>query len=168
MENKLYWIDESGNLTSVKDDGSNVQKIISTNVSGNYYAISVFGSVIYYAGDNKLFVINKTQGSSPISLYSVSTRIGSIFVFNRSGILTTMFWDLLLDKFISYVIVNGKGNVLQLQLSEHFSYDLNYKTNLSRIMLRMEMFSYTLLNVVIQIQSLDNMRILIKINAIYV
>ncbi|VDI53101.1 Hypothetical predicted protein [Mytilus galloprovincialis] len=137
MENKVYWIDGSGNLTSVKDDGSNVEKIISTNVSTSYYAISVFGRVIYYAGYNKLFVINKTQGSSPISLYSVSSRIGSIFVFNRSGILTTMFSDLLLNKFISYIKVKGKGNVLQLQLSEHFSYDLNYKTNRSRIMLRM-------------------------------
>lgn len=91
-------------MTSAKYDGSDVNTIISTNTRSTYYAIRVFGSVIYYAKDRQLLMINKTQGSTPTVLYDDGSRIGGIFVFNQMGMYSAIFLDLLLetDKDICY------------------------------------------------------------------
>lgn len=84
-ENKLYWINDNGNIKSAKDDGSDIQTIISKNTPGSYYAIIVYGSVIYYAKDSQLLLISKTHGSPPTVLYKGTSRIGSIFVLKKIG-----------------------------------------------------------------------------------
>lgn len=79
-------------MKSVNDDGTNVTTFFSTNIVGtDYFAIRVSGSYIYYANYNQLSMIFKTQGSTPTVLYNDTNRIGSIFVFNSSGMYFTFF-----------------------------------------------------------------------------
>ncbi|XP_052067595.1 low-density lipoprotein receptor-related protein 1B-like isoform X2 [Mytilus californianus] len=84
-ENRLYWINNDGDMKSCEDDGSDVKTILSTNISRSYLAISVVGSNIYYANDNQLLMVTKTPGSTPTILYNDTNRIDSIFVFDSSG-----------------------------------------------------------------------------------
>ncbi|VDI05448.1 Hypothetical predicted protein [Mytilus galloprovincialis] len=90
-ENKLYWINYDGEMKSCKDDGSDVKIILSTHVRRSYYAIRVVGSYIYYGNGNQLLMVNKSQGSKPTVLYNDTQSIGSLYVFNQSGILTTIY-----------------------------------------------------------------------------
>lgn len=69
-------------MKSANDDGSDVKTILSTNVRRKYFAIEVMSSYIYYANDNQLLMVNKTQGSTPIILYNDVSAITSILVFN--------------------------------------------------------------------------------------
>lgn len=79
-------------MKSVNDDGTNVTTFFSTNIVGtDCFAIRVSGSYIYYANYNQLSMIFKTQGSTPTVLYNDTSRIGSIFVFNSSGMYFTFF-----------------------------------------------------------------------------
>lgn len=85
-ENRLFWIiDNTGELKSAKDDGSDVKKILSTKNSANKLAIRVFGSYIFYADNNKLLMVAKTTGSMPTVLYNETSRITSMFVYNLIG-----------------------------------------------------------------------------------
>lgn len=86
----MYWIGRNGDIKSVKDDGSDVKTILSTNNRGEYYAIGVFGSKIYYATFNQLLMVSKTPGSMPTVLYNTS-GIDSLFVFNSSGMLLIIY-----------------------------------------------------------------------------
>ncbi|XP_071133255.1 low-density lipoprotein receptor-related protein 6-like [Mytilus edulis] len=84
-ENRLYWINYNGDIKSAKDDGSDVQTIISTNVRRIYYAIGVSDRNIYYTISNHLLIVTKTPGLKPTVLYNGTSLITSIFVFNQSG-----------------------------------------------------------------------------------
>ncbi|CAC5404608.1 LRP2 [Mytilus coruscus] len=84
-EQRLYWINFSGDMKSAKDDGSDVKTILSTNVYKNYYAIGVVTSYIYYAYHTQLFMVKKTSGSTPTVLYNDVNLIHSIFVFSSSA-----------------------------------------------------------------------------------
>lgn len=84
-EKDLYWINFDGDIKSSKDDSSNVTIIHSINVAGNYYAIGVVGSYIYYADYNQLLMISTTSGSTPIFLYSDTEEILDILVFKSPG-----------------------------------------------------------------------------------
>ncbi|VDH97063.1 Hypothetical predicted protein [Mytilus galloprovincialis] len=91
-EHRLYWINGEGDITSSKDDGSDVKTIHSTNVAANYFAIGVVGSYIYYGNAyNQLLMVSKTPGSAPTVLYNDTRRIESIFVLNSPGMSITIF-----------------------------------------------------------------------------
>lgn len=91
-EHRLYWINQDGDMKSAKDDGSDVNKIISTNSRRNYVAICVFGSYIYFGNGNHLYMVNKVPESTPTLLYSDTSRIESIFVFKQTGMLTAIYY----------------------------------------------------------------------------
>lgn len=85
-DNRLFWIiDNTGELKSAKDDGSDVKKILSTKTSGTKLSIRVFGSYIFYADYTKLLMVAKTPGSMPTVLYNETSRITSMFVYNLIG-----------------------------------------------------------------------------------
>lgn len=90
-EQRLYWINIDGDMKSAKADGSDVKTINSTNVHQNYHAISANGSYIYYANHGSLMIVNKTRGSTPTVLYSDTSEIGSLYVFNLPGMWITMY-----------------------------------------------------------------------------
>ncbi|CAG2237274.1 unnamed protein product [Mytilus edulis] len=91
-EHRLYWINGEGDITSSKDDGSDVKTIHSTNVTAYYYAIGVVGSYIYYGNAyNQLLMVSKTPGSAQTVLYNDTSRIYSIFVLNSPGMSITIF-----------------------------------------------------------------------------
>lgn len=85
-ESRVYWFEGNGELISAKDDGSDINTIISTNTGGNNFGLRVSGSHIYYAGNKQLLMVNKTPGSTLTVLYNESSRIESIFVYNQSGV----------------------------------------------------------------------------------
>ncbi|VDI77498.1 Hypothetical predicted protein, partial [Mytilus galloprovincialis] len=90
IEQRLYWMNQEGDIKSVNVDGSDVKTIISTNYRAYYYAIGVFGSYIYYAGNNQLVMRNKSQGSTPTILYNDTNTIRSIYVFDSTGMYITL------------------------------------------------------------------------------
>ncbi|XP_063417215.1 low-density lipoprotein receptor-related protein 4-like [Mytilus trossulus] len=94
-EQRLYWIDNNGDILSAVDDGSDVKPILSTHHRRTHYAMGVVGSHIYYATDSQLLVVPKLQGSTPILLYNDTSRIDSIFVFNVQGISLVIYNHLL-------------------------------------------------------------------------
>ncbi|VDI05449.1 Hypothetical predicted protein [Mytilus galloprovincialis] len=84
-EQRLFWINNDGDMKSAKDDGSDVKTIYSTYDRRDYPALDVFGSYIYYDHTNRLSRISKTPGSTPTVLYTDTSRIDSIFVFKQTG-----------------------------------------------------------------------------------
>ncbi|XP_052067599.1 vitellogenin receptor-like [Mytilus californianus] len=84
-EQRLYWIGRNGDIKSTKDDGSDVKTILSTNNIGEHYAIAVFGSYIYYSYLTQLLMVSKTPLSMPTVLYTDTSWIDCIFVFNQSS-----------------------------------------------------------------------------------
>ncbi|CAC5383055.1 LRP5_6 [Mytilus coruscus] len=87
-EQRLYWMNADGDIKAVNVDGSNVKTIISTHSSiYNYFAIGVSGSYIYYANSNHQLVMRKTSHGSPQTvLYTDTSLITSIYVFNSTGL----------------------------------------------------------------------------------
>lgn len=92
-DNRLYWINGDGDMKSSKDDGSDVKTIMSTTFKGNHYAIRVLDGYIYYSVGQQLLMVNKTSGSTPIVLYNDTDWIYSILVFNPSGMLITISYN---------------------------------------------------------------------------
>ncbi|CAG2196150.1 LRP5_6 [Mytilus edulis] len=90
IEQRLYWMNDDGDIKSVNVDGSDVKTIISTIYRRNYFAIGAFGSYIYYTGNNQLGMRNKSQGSTPTILYTDTSTITSIYVFNSTGMYITL------------------------------------------------------------------------------
>lgn len=86
-EQRLYWMNNDGDIKSVNVDGSDVQTIISTNSSSNEYdAICVLGRYIYYADSNKQLIMrNKSQESTATVLYTDISHINSIYKFHSPG-----------------------------------------------------------------------------------
>ncbi|XP_071122406.1 very low-density lipoprotein receptor-like [Mytilus edulis] len=90
-EQRLYWLNNAGEMKSSKDDGSDVSTILSTNVPTDYVAIGVFGSYIYFANSyNQLVMINKEPGSTPSVLHNHTNIINSVFVLNAVGMFQTV------------------------------------------------------------------------------
>lgn len=77
-------------MKSAKDDGSGVKTILSTTPDIPYHSIGVVGSYIFYANDNQLLMVTKSQGSTPTVLYNHLEGIYSLCVVNLSGMLITL------------------------------------------------------------------------------
>lgn len=90
-EHILYWINNNGDIKSARDNGSDVETILSTNFAGYNFAIGVFGSYIYYADHNQLVMVTKKAGSTPTVMYNDTNSIYCIFVFNPSGMKITIY-----------------------------------------------------------------------------
>ncbi|XP_071121805.1 pro-epidermal growth factor-like [Mytilus edulis] len=91
IEQRLYWMNNDGDIKSVNVDGSDVKTIMSTNYRTIYYALGVFGSYIYYADSNNQLVMRHTsQESTPSVLYTDTDTIGSIYVLNSTGMYITL------------------------------------------------------------------------------
>ncbi|CAC5383053.1 LRP2 [Mytilus coruscus] len=96
-EQRLYWMNDDGDIKSVNVDGSDVKTIISTNWAFYYYyAIGVMGSYIYYTNNNQLVMINKTQGSKPTGIYNGTSGIYSIYAFDSSDVQTVTLYGIML------------------------------------------------------------------------
>lgn len=82
-EQRLYWMNYSGDMKSVNVDGFDVETIIKTNAQNT---ISVMGSYIYYAEtNNQLLMTKKSPGSTPTILYNDTSYIWGIFAFNLTS-----------------------------------------------------------------------------------
>lgn len=75
----------NGDMKSVNVDGSIAKTIISTNATKYYFALGVMGSAIYYANNNQLVMRNKSKGPTLTVLYTDTSRILSIYLFNSTG-----------------------------------------------------------------------------------
>lgn len=84
-EQSLYWINSDGDIKSANLDGSDVKTINSTNSYNDYFPIRVFGSNIYYVNYMQLVMRHTSQGSIPTVLYTGTSSITGIYVFNTTS-----------------------------------------------------------------------------------
>ncbi|CAC5383058.1 unnamed protein product [Mytilus coruscus] len=85
IEQRMYWMNIDSDIKSVNVDGSDVKTIFSMHSFTINYAIGVLFGNIYYASRNQLVMMNKSQGSTPTVIYTDTSFIYSIYVFNSTG-----------------------------------------------------------------------------------